>query len=48
MGTCGSMGEAERGSRVMFRCSRKRVWRTERMAAGITGDAARRRGGEVR
>ena len=47
MGTCGSMGEAERGSRVMFRCSRKRVWRIERMAAGITGEAARlERGGK--
>lgn len=40
-GMCGSVGEAERGSRVMFRCLRKRAWRFERMAAGVPG---RRRG----
>lgn len=41
MGTCGSVGEAERGSRVMFTCLRKRLWRIERMAARVTGEAAR-------
>lgn len=41
MGTCGSVEEAKRGSRVMFRCVRKREWRIERMAAGVLREAAR-------
>lgn len=48
MGTCGSVGEAERGSRVMFRWVRKREWRIERMAAGVLGEAARLEKGEKR
>lgn len=41
MGTCGSVGEAKRGSRVMFRFLRKRGWRIERMAAGVLREAER-------
>lgn len=41
MGTCGSVGEAKSGSRVILRCVRKRDWRIERMAAGVLGEATR-------
>lgn len=41
MGTCGSVGEARSGSRVIFSCVRKREWRIERMAAGALGETAR-------
>lgn len=43
MGTCGSVGDAKSGSRVMLRYVRKREWRIERMAAGVLGGS-----GEVR
>lgn len=46
MGTCGSVGEARSGSRVMLRCVRKREWRIERMAAGVLGETARLERGE--
>lgn len=41
MGTCGSVGEAESGSRVMLTYVRKREWRIERMAAVVLGQAVR-------